>query len=51
MLHHAFIKYDGSLKAQELIALILADRTEANKLTLFGDSAIELAIQHKTTAV
>lgn len=47
-----FVNYDETLAAQQMIdRLIELRKHEANCLTHFGESALDLATQHKTSVI
>ena len=50
--HHLFVNYDDSDDAKQMIDRLIQLRShEANSLTPFGESALDLAVQQKSPVV
>ena len=52
LFHHAFVNYDESDEAKAMIdKLVLHRQHECNMLTQFGETALDLAVEHKTNVL
>lgn len=52
ILHHLFVNYDGSDECNLILNQVLTRNSSSTRtLTLYGESALDLAIEHKTQAV
>lgn len=51
-MHHLFVNWDDSDHAKDMLAhLMRREPKDANLLTTYGETALDLSIEHKTSAI